>query len=233
MKPILPFSWSGYDAYHTCPRQYYELKLARNFPEIPHESMLWGKDVHKALELNVTEDKPLTERFAQFNPLMLKLKASPGDKYAELELAVNSQLEICDFNDPEAWSRGVDDLAIINGHKAVSLDYKTGKKKPFSRQLELSACRLFTKFPQVTNITTSFAWLATKEWTTAHYTRDQLPYLWEGFYEGVKQMLWSEENNTWPAKPSGLCKRSKRPGSTYAGCPVATCPHSEYYRRGR
>ncbi len=233
MRSVLPFSWSALEAYNTCPKQYYELKIARNFQEIPHESSLWGTEVHEALELLVTEQKPLEPRYSQYTPLMTQLLAAPGEKYAELELAVDQNLEICEFDSPEAWTRGIDDLVIVNGPKALSIDYKTGKKKPFSRQLELSACRLFTKFPDVTHISTAFAWLATKEWTRASYTRDQLPYLWEGFYEGVSQMLWSEENNVWPAKPSGLCKKSKRPGSTYAGCPVATCPQSEFYRRAR
>lgn len=233
MKSILPFSWSGLDSYNTCPRQYYELKIARNFEDIPHESMQWGTDVHEALEFYIKDGQPLTERYIQFEPIISKLNAAPGDKYPELKLAVDHNLELCDFDDPNAWTRGIDDLAIINGTKAISIDYKTGKKKPFSRQLELSACRLFTKFPAVVEITTAFAWLATKEWTVAKYTRAQLPFLWEGFYEGVAQMLWSEENNVWPAKPSGLCKKSKRPGSTYQGCAVATCPHSEYFRRNK
>jgi hypothetical protein len=233
VKPILPWTWSDYEAYHTCPKAFYELKFRREFKEIPHESNQWGDEVHKALEANVKEGVPLTERFIQYVPLMQKLNAAPGEKLPELRLAVDDQLQPIDYKDPNAWNRGKSDLAIINGDKALSIDYKTGKKKAFSRQLELDACRIFVNYPQVQVVHTAFAWLQTNEWTRAFYKREQLHILWEGFYEGVSQMLWSHENNVWPAKPSGLCKKSKRPGSTYAGCPVANCPHSQYYRGGR
>lgn len=231
MKKILPWSYSSLDSYNTCPRQFYELKIARNFTEIQHESSQWGSDVHDALEHRVKDGKPLEPRYEMYTPLIEKLLSAPGDKYPELKLAVDSQLEPCEFDDPAAWNRGIGDLVIVNGDKALSIDYKTGKKKPYSRQLELDACRTMTHFPEVNTVHTAFAWLATGEWTRAVYGRAQLQVLWEGFYEGVGQMLWSEQHNVWPAKPSGLCKKSRRPGSTYQGCPVASCVHSEFYRR--
>ncbi len=230
VKPILPWTWSDYEAYHTCPKQFYELSFRREYKQIEHESSIWGGEVHDALEGYVL-GTPLAPRMAQFQPLMTKVMAAPGDKYPERRLAVDSNLQACDYKDPAAWNRGKEDLLIVNGDKALSIDWKTGKKKPHSRQLELSACRVMAAEPEVQVVTTAFAWVATQEWTRAIYHRKDLPYLWEGFFEGVAQMLWSHENNTWPAKPSGLCKKSKRPGSTYAGCPVANCPHSEFFRR--
>lgn len=232
VKPILPWTYSDYEAYHTCPKQWYELRFRPTlFKEIPHESQEWGNDVHTALEKRIGEGVPLTERFKQFIPLANQLEAAPGDKYVEVKLAVNQSLEACHYKDPEAWNRGKSDLLIINGHKALSIDYKTGKKKPYSRQLELDACRVLANFPEVNEVNTAFAWLQTKEWTRAKFTRAQLMPLWEGFFEGVQQMLWSYENDVWPAKPSGLCKKSRRPGSTYQGCPVANCVHSQFYRK--
>jgi hypothetical protein len=181
--------------------------------------------------MRVADGMPLAERFKAYEPMAAAFVAAPGDKHCELKLAVNHNLEPCDYYDDNVWNRGDGDLIIINGEKALSVDYKTGKKKPFSRQLELDACRVMVNFPQVKVVNTAFAWLQTKEWTRATYGRPQLNVLWEGFFEGVQQMIWSYENNIWPAKPSGLCRKSKRPGSTYMGCPVASCPHSEYYRK--
>lgn len=231
VKPILPWTWSDYEAYQTCPKQFYNLKFRPAFNEIVHETALWGDEVHKALDANVKTGQPLPERMKQFNWLMAQLKSAQGTLYPELRLAVNDKLEACDYKDPNAWNRGKEDLLIVNGSKAVSIDYKLGKYKAFSRQLELSACRVMVNFPEVDSVHTAFAWLATKQWSRATYERKDLNRLWEGFFEGVEQMLWSYQNNVWPAKPSGLCKKSKKPGSTYAGCPVATCPHSEFYRR--
>jgi len=41
--------------------------------------------------------------------------------------------------------------------------------------------------------------------------------LWEPFLDTIEQMKWSLQHDTWPAKPSGLCK---------AWCPVLSCPHN-------
>lgn len=232
VKPILPWTYSDLDAYNTCPKQFYELKFRPTlYKEQFNDSQLWGIEVHNALDAHIKHRMPLPERMKMYAPMMNSILATPGDKYSELRLAVNHELQDCDWKDPEAWNRGKEDLVIVNGTKALSIDWKLGKRKPNSRQLEVSACRVLAHFPQVQTVTTAFAWLATKQWDKAVYGRPQLSVLWEGFYEGVGQMLWSYENNTWPAKPSGLCKKSKKPGSTYMGCSVASCPHSEYYRK--
>lgn len=230
-RSVIPWTWSSYEAYQQCPKQFYEMRLARTYPQTFGVEQAWGKDAHDALKLRVADGMPLADRFKTYEPMAAKLAAAPGNKYCEIKLAVNNMLQPCDYWDDNVWNRGDGDLVIINGNKALSVDYKTGKKKDHSRQLELDACRVMANFPEVEVVHTAFAWLQTGEWTQARYGRPQLQVLWEGFFEGVTQMIWSYENNVWPAKPSGLCRKSKKPGSTYAGCPVANCPHSEFYRK--
>lgn len=230
VRSVLPWSWSMVDAYKTCPRRFYEINLCKNYTEPTSQEILWGNTVHKALELRIGQNIQLTEATITYEPIASAFANAPGDKYCELKTAVNFTLEPCDFFADDCWNRGVEDLVIVNGDKALTVDWKTGKKKPYSRQLELSACRVMSLFPAVNTVTSAFSWLQTKEWTRATYQREQLSALWEGFYQDVQDMLWSEQNNTWPAKPSGLCRKSKRPGSTWGGCIVASCPHSEFYR---
>lgn len=232
MRSITPWSWSTYEAYTTCPRAFYEIKIAKNFKETGDQTyLIWGNAVHSALEHRVRDAVPLPGNMVQWEGMAAKLANAPGDKYCELETAVNGELLPTGFWDDDCWNRGKDDLVIINGPNALDLDYKTGKQKKGSGQLMLSAARLMVKFPEVQKVHTAYAWLATGRWTRATYTRDNLGQIWDGFFEKVQDMFWSEKNNTWPARPSGLCRKSKKPGSTYAGCIVATCPHSEYYRR--
>lgn len=233
MQSIIPWSWSMLDAYNTCPYKFHQERVLKLFPYVETEEIKWGNTVHKALELYVGQGVPLPNNMAQFQKIAYTLSKAEGDKFCELETAVNADLKPTGYWAADCWNRGKEDLLIIRGPNALDIDYKTGKQKPRSRQLELSACRVMSTFPEVQKVTVGFAWLATGKWTTEVYTRQQLQALWEGFYEGVEQMLWSMENNAWPMKPSGLCKKSKRPGSTYGGCPVATCPHSEFYRRNK
>lgn len=232
MPSVLPWSWSTLEAYRTCPKRYYEVKIARSCQEPPSEHLTWGNAAHKALEMRVGYDHALPTNMVQWEKLAYSLSNAPGDKYCELKTAVTKDFQPCDFFSPMAWNRGVDDLLIINGSNGLSIDYKTGKEKKYSQQLELSAARSFALFPQLTKISTAFAWLNTGNFTRATFVRDQVSGIWASVQEDIAQMLWSEKHNTWPAKPSGLCKRGRKPGSTYLGCPVTNCPHSENFRKG-
>lgn len=231
MSKVLPWSWSTLSAYRTCPKQFYELRIAKSVKEPDSPHLVWGNHFHKQMELGVSSGIPLTGDMQKWEPLRQQLVAAPGKKYTEQKLAVDSNFEPCDFFDKGGYSRGVDDLVIKNGPKILSIDYKTGKEGKFSMQLALSAARLFAHHPDVNEVSTAYYWSQTGKWTKAVYVRNDATGIWEDMREDVQQMLWSEENNVWPAKPSGLCKRSKRPGSTYMGCPVTNCPHSQNYKK--
>lgn len=229
-RSVIPASFSSIEAYQTCPRQFYELKIAKNFVEQPSEAVLWGKAVHKALEERGKYNKPLPPHMAKYEAIAAKIERAPGEKFYEHELAVTIDLQPTGFYDDDCYVRGVEDVLIINNTKALSSDHKTGRKKPKSRQLELSALRVFSNFPKVQEVYTVFNWLASDpvEYTTKKYHRSQMESLWQPFVNDINQMLWSEQHNVWPAKPSGLCKKSR--SSSYQGCIVATCPHSQFYK---
>ena len=231
---VIPWSYSTYEAYHTCPRAFYEIKIAKNYVEDKNKSyLLWGNAVHNALEKRVGEGLSLPENMQQWEPLAVSLVAAPGDKYCELQTAVTAALQPTGFWDADAWSRGKEDIVIVNGSRGLSIDYKTGKRKTDTQQLKASAGRVFAMFPAVEVLTTAYAWLGDSavKWDKAQYTRADIPKIWDEFRPRVAEMEWSVEHNAWPAKPSGLCKKSRKPGSTYGGCIVASCPHSEYYKR--
>lgn len=230
-RSIIPWSWSTLDAYKTCPRQFYEMKVAKNFTQPDTLELMWGKEVHTGMQKRVQDGVPLPPRMVAYEPLAAKLVAREGTKHCELETAVDINLNACGFWDKDAWNRGYEDIVITHENKALTVDYKTGKFKPRSRQLDLSALRIFAKFPEIDIVHSAFAYLQTNQWVRDTFHRADYYKLWETFYADIKDMIWSQENNAWPMKPSGLCKKSRRPGSTYAGCPVATCPHSEFYRK--
>lgn len=230
MRSVVPWSYTMIEAYETCPRQFYELRLAKNFVEPEGESLRWGNAVHKAMEDRVKIGRPLPERMQTFEPVAASVVKAKGDKYCEAELAFTADLKPTGYWDADCWNRGKDDVIIVNHTVAVNMDYKTGKPKPNSSQLELAAGRTMAMFPEVTKVITVFEWLASGTRTKAIYTRDDFNRIWDGFRDRLNSLLWSEQNNVWPAKPSGLCKRSRKPGSTYMGCVVASCPHSEYYK---
>lgn len=229
MRSVIPWSFSSWSAYQTCPRQFYELRLAKNFTEPKSQQILWGEEVHTALELHVKEAQPIPEKMAHFSPTIEKILQAPGDNYPELELACDINLRPTGFWDADTWVRGKGDLVKINGNKGITFDYKTGKKKPNSLQLDLMTVMAFAAFPDVEQMSTCFVWFQDPSRPTVkHYDRDHAPRLMDQFMPGVEDMEWSFANNVWPEKPSGLCRPNPRTG--FAGCPVTTCPHNGRHR---
>lgn len=232
MAGVIPWTWSMLESYETCPKQFYEEKIAKSVPpDTDSTYLVWGNEVHKAFELTIGQGVPFPERMKQWEHIAYRCRDMEGDKYVENKLAVNSQLQTCGFWDKDAWNRGLDDFIVIKGSKALTIDWKTGKTKQASGQLETSAARIMAKFSEVKEVHTAFAWLPAGTWTRATFVRDNYNQIWESYYPRIEKMLWSIQHNIWPAKPSGLCSKSKKPGSTYMGCRVTNCPHSENYKK--
>ncbi|HWG89123.1 MAG TPA: PD-(D/E)XK nuclease family protein [Candidatus Acidoferrales bacterium] len=222
---LIPWSFSSWSAYQTCPRQFYEMRVAKNFREPKSKQIIWGEEVHTALEDNIKESKPIPESMAHFSPVVERILEAPGDNYAELELACDVNLHPVGFWDDDAWVRGKGDLVKINGAKGIAFDWKTGKKKPNSLQLDLMSVLSFAKFPDLEELSTCFVWFQDPTRPTIKkYHRDRAPALLDQFMQGVDDMIWSQEHDVWPEKPSGLCRPNPRTG--FAGCPVTTCPHN-------
>lgn len=214
---MLPTAWtfSSLEKFETCPKQYYHTRVKRDVIEGPTEATKWGERVHTALENRVTLGEPLPEGMEHWEGLAAKLEALPGDKIAEMKMAVNDSFEACDWK--SAWSRGIADLVVVHEHKAIVLDYKTGKRKP-TEQLALYAGYTFAHFPDLEEVQTGFVWLKDKKIDKQTFTRVELPMVWQEFLPRVSRLESAYERDSWSPRPSGLCK---------GWCPVKSC---EFYK---
>jgi hypothetical protein len=66
-KPVT-WSHSGLKDFEGCARRFHEVKVAKRYPSKDTIHTIYGKEVHKAIELYGRDGKPLDERFAQFQP---------------------------------------------------------------------------------------------------------------------------------------------------------------------
>lgn len=199
------WSFSSLNTYTTCPRQY---DLTYNTKVIPYtetEATIWGSRVHSALENYAKGTAELDEQFVSFRPYVDKILALPGDRFYERKFALTRNLDPCDFNDPKAWCRGVIDVGVVNGAKALVVDWKTGKVRHDSDQLKLFAAFIMHHFPEVQTVKTVYAWLKHNEVTKETYTRAQLPEIWQHFLQKVARLEKSYETGRWVPRPSGLC----------------------------
>lgn len=221
MRSVLPWSWSSYDSYQTCPFKHYHTKVAKTYVEPETQPLIWGNEVHSALEHYIKDGLQVPSTMQRFIPLVDKIIDKPGDTYAELELACTVDLQPTGFWDDDAWCRGKGDIIKVNGDRAFNGDWKTGKWKAASLQLDLMAVMTFAAFKVVETLTTAFIYFQEPSRPVAkRFTRPQIPMIMGQFQKGVADMVYSEQNNVWPKKPSGLCK---------AYCPVREC---EYWQKG-
>lgn len=212
------WTYSLLDKFETCPKQYYHLKVVKDVVDTPHVANEWGNRVHTALEYRIRDGTPLPEGMTQWEGIAGKLEAIPGVKYCEQRMAIDENFQPTDWK--QAWSRGMADLNIVSGSTGLSLDYKTGKRKP-SEQLMLYAGYMFAYYPQLTQVDTGFVWLKDKKIDKQRFTRDQVPAIWQEFLPRYHRLLRAYERDAWPPNPSGLCN---------GWCPVKSC---QFYKPKR
>lgn len=201
---IPAWSASSVDAYTTCPKKYYHLRVARDVQDFPpSDAVIAGRELHKAFENAVNLDEKLPATYAHYQGLVDKIKALPGEKLAEYPFQLDEFHEPCEKRG--AWTRGVADLVVKRGKEAIIIDYKTGKRKP-SEQLALYAAYAFAYWPEIQKVHTAFIWLKTKEMDKKTYLRENMAEIWQSFLPAVARMRNSYETNEWPARPSGLCR---------------------------
>lgn len=215
MKP-LPFSWSHFDEFTTCPRQFYGKRVLKKFTEPPSEHQKWGIFVHEAFEKRQSGNKaPLPEELKDHEPFMQTLDDLHGVGYPEQKIGISKKLQPCGFFDKDVWYRGAIDYKKVMPRMAYICDYKTGKVKPKWGQLKLNALHTFMAHPEVEAVKAEFYWTQTKEVSSQLFLRANIPVFWSEFTPALKQMLEAYHTDTWPAKQNGLCRQ---------WCPDTECP---------
>ena len=217
-----PWSYSSLKKFKTCPKQFYEVKVAKNFVEPEStEATRYGKSFHLAAEEYVRDGTPLPEYFMYAKPHLDTLRTIPGVKYCEYEMALTANLEPCAFTDPAAWCRGVADLLIINEEKGVArcVDYKTGKSAKYAdpAQLELMALMVFKHFPKIRSVKGGLLFVVANEFRKASYEFESEHTYWRTWMNDVRRLETAYHTNIWNPNPSGLCRKH---------CVVTDCPHN-------
>ena len=107
MGKVLPASWSSMEGYITCPKQFYETRILKNWKQEETPEMDWGNRSHKALENNVKFDRPLPSNMTQYQwVLNLLAKRKPDSViHAELEVGCTIDKEPAGFWDDDCYVR--------------------------------------------------------------------------------------------------------------------------------
>lgn len=199
------WSFSSLTNFETCPKRYQIVKVLKKVKEPPTEATEWGTAVHLALEERVRDGKPLPDTMEKWEKVADKICGIKGKVYCEHEFAFDRNLELTEWMSPTAWCRGIIDVWIHGGNKAVAYDYKTGKVKQDNDQLKLFAAFIMQQHPEIEVVSTGFIWLAANKVTIETFTRNQLAGIWEEFTSRSLRLQAAFDRDKWIPKPSGLC----------------------------
>ncbi len=137
---MVPKAWShsSLSDFESCPRAYYEKRIAKSVQDTQGVAAAWGEQVHKYFECDVKRRNgaQLTEEEAKFIatnspnfasavPWLDTLFEMQADiVHPELELAIDKAFKPCAWDAPEVWCRGIIDVLLIKGTRARALDWK-------------------------------------------------------------------------------------------------------------
>ena len=161
---IAPWSFSKIKAFEQCPKQFYHMKILKQYEEKETEAMLYGTHFHSAAEEYIKNCTPMPGRFDYAVGVLDSLQAKQGKKLCEYRLGLTLELEPCGFSDKDVWFRGIADLIILNDDLAWVVDYKTGKSARYADkgQLELMALAAFKHFPEVEEVRAGLLFVVSK-----------------------------------------------------------------------
>jgi hypothetical protein len=209
------FSYSRLNQFEECPKKMHAVQIAKSVRENESDAMKYGKEVHKALEMRIRSGRKLPSHLAPLAPMMEKLANSPGDKYAELQLAINPSYEPCDWFAKETFCRAVVDLAVVAGKKGVLFDYKTGKISDDFTQMRLTGAVFFQHFPEVEELKLVYLWIKEQKPTIELMHRDEIPAIWTALLPRINRYQTAFAKEEFPARAGRHCK----------WCPVKLCPY--------
>lgn len=213
------WSFSSLTAFETCPRRYYLTRVSREVIEPQTEHLVWGNEVHKALELR-QKGQALPGKLEHLEPVCSMLMRKHGKRIIEGKFAIDASFRPVGWRDSTTWCRAVVDTGVVGVKSAFLGDWKTGNRKPDSDQLKLSAAIGFAHYPYLERIHTAFIWLKEKKVDSEVFTHEQVGDIWSEFLPRVKRLEQAHKTNTWHPKPSGLCGK---------WCPVSK-QHCEFGR---
>jgi hypothetical protein len=217
----IKWSFSSLKLFDTCPKKYFEIRIAKNFEDTPGEHALYGTALHLAAEEYIRDGKELPKGFLFIKPQLDTLLKIPGEKLTEYEMALKPDLTPCDFGDPDYFCRGIADLVILDREKgkAFIVDYKSGKSARYADpdQLALMAFMLFRHFPEIENIRAGLLFNVANEFIQVQYFRHELRELPNRFKDSLAKLSNAMRYGVFNEKPNGLCRNF---------CVVTSCVHN-------
>lgn len=219
------WSYSKLKNYETCPKRHYEIDILKSVAEVqePGGPLDWGNKAHDALAKACAGVALLPEPFMEYQAWVDRVRAGPGELLVEQKYAITRQFGQTKYFAKDVWYRGIGDIVRLYKDVALILDWKTGKILEDPVQLMLMAQCIFSHYPQVERVRSEYVWLKDDCTTPEVFDRKEVADQWIALLPRVRALEAASKTQTFPPKPSGLCKKH---------CVVTSCPFHGKGARG-
>lgn len=218
-------SYTFLNTWTICPHQCARRYIIKDIAFEKTKEMIWGEEVHWAIEGRITGKKPLPENMKQWEPLMIPLDDRPVK--VEMSLGITSDGHSCDFFARNVWLRGTLDCVIMNNNTALILDWKTGKPREDPFELDIHAMLLKARYPKIKNIVGKYVWLRDCNLGTLHDCSDTQRTL-----NSINKIA-NEIDFNGEQRDIDVSEYKKTPGPLCGWCPVTDCEHWNRKWRGK
>lgn len=202
----LTHSFSAIKMYENCPKRYYHQRITKEVKDTGSDATIYGERVHEALEHRLEKKVDLPTESETYEPLCKSIESMGGTLQVEQKLTLNENLTPTTWWEKDAWLRSILDVLIIFDDNAIVMDWKTGKRRPDFSQLEMFALQVFSHFPKVKKVKSTFIWLKDMALDSHIYNRIDAEDMWVKLLMKTERISQSVKHNKWPPKPSGLCR---------------------------
>jgi CRISPR/Cas system-associated exonuclease Cas4 (RecB family) len=197
----MSFSHSSISLYEQCPFKY---KLTRidKLQDVSGDAAERGKLLHTEFEQAILALPLLDVSREYWYDYVMVLKGKKA--VPEMQFAITEDWVACDFNDANAWIRGIFDAVYFEDNKAHVLDWKSGKEREYGSQLKLYAAILLALYPSITHVTKEICYIdKNKRVSYGETSREELPTLKEWVQSRVSKI---NADKIYAPNPSWLCK---------------------------
>jgi len=211
------WSYSRLKNYETCPKRHYHYDIAKDVVEPETMQIGEGKAAHKAFEERIRHERALPLPLLQYEGIMAKLAAMPGETYAETKLGIDRNYKPVGFFGKGVWFRTIIDFTNIHNRIAAVIDYKMGRPNPDMTQLQLMSATIMHYNPAVQRVRARLLFLNHNTAERAEFVRGNLGEIWAETLPRVARLEEAVGAGDFPPVPGGLCKRY---------CKVTSCPYN-------
>lgn len=202
------WSHTSLETFNQCPKKWFHKYILKE-KEPSSPALERGNYVHKSIENYLLNKAAMPDDLAGFAPLVnsVESKVNLGGKiHIEYKMGLTEQLYAAEFFSKNVWARASADVVIVDGRKALVIDWKTGKVREKEKQLKILAMFLFRHIPSLQEITACNIWLEHGKGGEVYkfYNEKESEY-WSGLKPEIQAVEKAVENNQFECKPSPLC----------------------------